>query len=122
MMERSDVDAWLARYVAAWKSGDAAEIGDLFSEDARYRYWPGDEPLAGREAIVASWLDHTDEPGTFDASYSCWALEGDRAVGVGTSRYTAPEHKVYDNAFLLVFDADGRCSDFAELYLKHPQE
>ena len=120
-MDRSDVDGWLARYVAAWKSGDAAEIGDLFSEDASYRYWPGDEPLVGREAIVASWLDHTDEPGTFDASYSCWALEGDRAVAVGTSTYTAPEHKVFDNAFLLVFDADGRCSDFAELYIKRPQ-
>jgi hypothetical protein len=120
-VERQDVDRWLERYVAAWKSGDPAEIGDLFSADCRYRYWPGDEPLVGRDAIVKSWLDHEDEPGTFDAAYTCWALDGDRAVGVGTSTYTAPEHKVYDNAFLLVFDGDGRCSDFAELYLKRPQ-
>jgi uncharacterized protein (TIGR02246 family) len=82
---RDDVNAWLERYVAAWKSNDGAQIGDLFSEDCRYRYWPGDEPLVGREAIVASWLSHEDEPGTFDASYSCWALEGDRAVATGTS-------------------------------------
>jgi uncharacterized protein (TIGR02246 family) len=121
-VERQDVDRWLERYVAAWKSGDPAEIGDLFSEDAQYRYYPGDTPLAGRDAIVASWLDHEDEPGTFDASYSCWALDGDRAVAVGTSTYTAPEQKVYDNAFLLVFDGDGRCADFAELYLKRPQD
>lgn len=120
-MEREDVDRWLERYVAAWKSGDPAEIGDLFSADCRYRYWPGAEPLEGRDAIVQSWLDHDDRPGTFDAAYTCWALDGDRAVGVGTSTYTAPEHKVYDNAFLLVFDDEGRCSDFAELYLKRPQ-
>lgn len=120
-MDRADVDRWLERYVAAWKSGDAAEIGDLFAESARYRYRAFDEPLAGRDAIVQSWLDHDDEPGTFDAAYTCWALDGDRAVGVGTSTYTAPEHKVYDNAFLLVFDADGRCSDFTEWFVKRPE-
>ncbi len=119
-MMRNDVDGWLERYVAAWKSSDPGEIGDLFSEDARYRYRPG-EPLAGREAIVQGWLGEGDEPGTFDASYSCWALEGDRAVATGTSSYTAPEHRVYDNVFLLVFDADGRCSDFTELYVRRPQ-
>lgn len=119
-MDRADVDRWLARYVAAWKSGDPAEIGDLFSAGCRYRYWPGDEPLVGRDAIVQSWLDHEDEPGTFDASYTCWALDGDRAVGVGTSTYAAPEHKVYDNAFLLVFHGDGRCAEFTEIYLKRP--
>ena len=121
-MERQDVDRWLERYVAAWKSGDPTEIGDLFSLDARYRYYPGDNALLGRDAIVESWLDHEDEPGTFDAAYECWALEGDRAVGVGTSTYTAPERKVYDNAFLLVFNGDGRCADFTELYIKRPQD
>ena len=118
-MTHEDVNRWLGRYVAAWESGDGAQIGDLFAEDARYRYWPGSQPLEGREAIVKSWLEHDDAPGSFEASYACWALEGERAVAVGTTTYTT-EEKVYDNAFLLVFDADGRCADFAELYLRHP--
>jgi hypothetical protein len=119
-MTREDVDRWLERYVAAWKSNDPGEISDLFSADASYRYSPADEPMVGREAIVAGWLDEGDEPGTFDASYTCWAIDGDRAVATGTSTYAKPEHRVYDNVFLLVFDGEGRCSDFSEVYVKRP--
>jgi len=57
-MDRADVDRWLARYVAAWKSGDPAEIGDLFSAGCRYRYdnafllvFDGDERCAGLTEI-----------------------------------------------------------------------
>ena len=121
-MDRAAVDAWLERYVAAWKSGDPAEIGELFSEGCSYRYQPSSEPVVGRDAIVASWLEEPDEPGTFDASYSCWAVDGDRAVATGTSTYAPPEPKVYDNVYLLVFDGDGRCSEFTELYLLRPAE
>ena len=120
-MTREEVDRWLERYVAAWKSNDPEQIGDLFSEEARYRYWPGDEPRVGREAIVSAWLGEGDEPGTFEASYSCWALDGSRAVASGTSTYTVPDHVVYDNVFLLVFDDAGRCAEFTEVYLKRPE-
>ena len=120
-MGRDEVDGWLARYVSAWHSGDPREIGDLFAADARYRYHPADEPIVGREAIVSSWLEEPDEPGSFDASYSCWASDGDRAVATGTSSYTAPEPKVYDNVFLLEFDGDGRCTEFTELYVRRRQ-
>jgi hypothetical protein len=120
-MTREDVDRWLDRYVAAWESNDPAEIGELFSADASYRYNPSAEPLVGRDAIVQGWLDEGDEPGTFDASYRCWAVDGDRAVATGRSTYERPEPRVYENVFLLVFDGDGRCADFSEVYLKVPQ-
>lgn len=121
-MTRKDVDRWLERYVAAWRSNDPAEIGDLFSEDAVYRYNPADDrPMVGREAIVQGWLEEGDEPGSFDASYTCWAIDGERAVATGTSTYEKPEHRVYDNVFLLVFDGQGRCADFSEVYLRRSQ-
>ena len=116
-MDRADVDAWLERYAAAWRSNDADEIGRLFSEGCQYRYQPSSEPVVGRDAIVNSWLEEGDEPGTFDASYSCWAVDGDRAVATGWSCYTVPEPKVYDNVFLLAFDGNGQCAEFTELYL-----
>jgi SnoaL-like domain len=119
---RDDVNGWLKRYVAAWKSNHPDEIGELFSADASYRYYPSAEPLVGRDAIVQGWLSEGDEPGTFDASYSCWVLDGDRAVATGTSSYTAPEHRVYDNVFLLVFDGEGRCADFSEVYVRQPSD
>jgi ketosteroid isomerase-like protein len=131
-MDKAQADAWLREYVEAWKSYDRARIGALFAEDARYRYHPYDEPLAGREAVVRSWLgeeDHAgastpDEPGTFDAAYQAVAVDGDMVVATGTSSYLAEPggavEKVYDNCFVMRFDAAGRCREFTEWYVQRP--
>jgi hypothetical protein len=129
MMTHADVQAWLDRYVAAWQSYDPAAIGDLFSPDARYRYHPTDEPIVGRAAIVASWIDAEpgspasgrDEPGTYAAAYEPYAVDGARAVAIGSSRYwtdasRSAERAVYDNCFLLDFDDAGRCRSFTEFF------
>ena len=132
-MTHDDVQAWLDRYVAAWESYDPAAIGDLFAEDAAYRYHPADEPIVGRDAIVRSWLDPEagspasgrDEPGTYAAHYEPYVVEGDRAVAVGWSRYwtdtsRAEEASTFDNCFLLEFDAAGRCRAFTEFFRERP--
>lgn len=129
-MNHHDVQAWLDRYLAAWRDYDPAAIGDLFSEDAAYRYHPWDEPVVGREAIVRSWVtpegtaSGRDEPGTYDARYAPWAVDGRRAVAVGTSDYFdgpgGPLVQHYHNVFMLEFDADGRCLAFTELYMLEP--
>ncbi len=49
-MDHTDFQQWLDAYVDAWTTYDEAAIGELFTEDARYRYHPwdeGDEALAG---------------------------------------------------------------------------
>jgi len=126
-MTRDDVQGWLDRYGAAWETYDPGAIGALFSADAQYRYHPGDEPVVGRDAIVASWItpegaaSGRDEPGTYAASYQPYAVDGARAVAVGWSRYwtdasRAVEASTFDNCFLLEFDEDGRCASFTEFY------
>jgi len=126
-MTHDDVQHWLDRYVAAWKSYDGAAIGDLFSANAEYRYHPWDEPVRGREAIVADWIapngnaSSRDAEGTYDAAYEAWAVDGDRAVAVGTSDYFTDASRTtrdrrYHNVYLLEFDADGRCRSFTENY------
>jgi ketosteroid isomerase-like protein len=122
-MERTDVQAWLDRYVDAWQTYDRDAIADLFSEDATYRYRPyggADRMTQGRDAIVAAWLDDQDAPGSWQASYEVYAVDGDRAVATGTSRYAAtgdaPE-QTYHNVFLLRFSSDGRCADFTDYYM-----
>ena len=97
----------------------------------QYRYHPWDEPLRGREAIVADWLtpdgdaSTRDADGTYDAHYEPWSIDGERVVAAGQSTYwTAADRAtiraVYDNVFLLVFDGGGRCSSFIELFMERP--
>jgi SnoaL-like domain len=120
-MERADVARWLKRYVEAWRSYDRDAIADLFAEHARYRYHPYDEWIEGRAAVVGSWLEDPDEENTWDAAYEPYAVDGDVAVAIGSSTYTNPDgsiNKVFENCFLMRFDADGRCSEFTEFFME----
>jgi hypothetical protein len=90
--------------------------------DAEYRYHPYDaEPVRGRDAIVASWLDEENEAerDKSEASYEPYAVEGNAAVAIGSSRYYTDASrrtldKEYFNAFLLRFDSEGKCASFTE--------
>ena len=55
-MDRQSAQDWLDRYVAAWRSYEREDVSGLFSADVEYRYHPYDEPVVGRDAVVASWL------------------------------------------------------------------
>jgi uncharacterized protein (TIGR02246 family) len=126
VVDRAAVVAWLDAYVRAWRSGDPAAIGDLFAEDAAYAYSPFSEPVRGRDAIVASWLEDPDAPGTFEAHYEPIAIEGDIAVAKGRSRYFEAGGTAFrtefDNIFILRFDADGRCAEYREWYMERPKQ
>ena len=129
-MTREDVDRWLAEYVEAWMTYDRDKIAALFSEDIAYRYHPYDDPIHGRDEVVNAWLaegDHPeagtrDEPGTYEGSYRAVAVDGDVAVATGESSYKdspeGPVARVYDNCFVMRFDADGRCREFTEWFMK----
>jgi len=122
----------LSAYVEAWRTYDRERIAALFSVDVSYRYHPYDEPLRGREAVVASWLGEDgpegastrDDPGTYDAMYEAVAVDGEIAVATGTTRYRpqpgAPVNRVFDNCFVMRFDAAGRCREFTEWFIERP--
>ena len=120
-MTRDDVARWLDRYSAAWRSYDRDAIRSLFSADAEYRYHPWDEPVRGADAIADDWLAEPDAAGTYESRYAPFAVEGDRAVALGTSDYTAsgdtPARR-YHNAFFLEFDEAGACRSFTEIFLE----
>jgi ketosteroid isomerase-like protein len=116
-MDHASFQDWLDRYIAAWRSGKADDIGELFSEDVTYSYRPYTEPVRGRAAIVADWLRDPDEPGSWDAEYHPVAVDGDTGVSVGESRYPK-EGKAYSNVFICRFDADGRCREFSEWWVE----
>lgn len=126
MIHENTVNIWLDNYVSAWKSYDPQAIGSLFSEDALYYYGPFEQPLRGREAIVADWLKNRDQAGTYDAQYRAVAIQGDLAVTNGRTRYyekdTARLVREYDNLFLIRFNDAGECAEFREWYMQKRQE
>jgi ketosteroid isomerase-like protein len=123
MIDQGTVADWLNAYVEAWKSYDPQAIGNLFAADATYSYNPFDEePVRGRDAIVANWTEHQDAPGSYDAHYEPIAVDGNIAVANGRSRYFEADgktlRKVFDNIFVLRFDDQGQCVDFREWYMQ----
>ncbi|HVO69143.1 MAG TPA: nuclear transport factor 2 family protein [Aggregatilineaceae bacterium] len=122
MINHGSVTRWLQDYVSAWKSYDPHAIRALFSEDATYRYNPYDEPVRGREAILANWLEYRDVPNTYTAEYKPVAVDGDTAVANGRTFYYEADGKTlkrqYDNIFVLRFDDEGRCTEFCEWFMQ----
>ena len=130
-MDHASAKDWLDRYLAAWLSYDPDQIAALFTDDIAYRYQPHEDPVLGRDAVVASWLggpdspdeSSRDEPGTYSASYAPIAVDGDVVVATGvTTYYKTPGgevDKVYENCFVMRFDAEGRCREFTEYYVEH---
>lgn len=120
-MTSAQAQDWLDRYVAAWRSNDAGDIGALFSDDAAYRFVPWLEPIVGREAIVAAWHSDFDEDDPWSAEYRPLDVSGDVVMATGRTTYHR-EPLVFENLFLLRFDDEGRCTDFTDWYMKHPME
>ena len=121
-MDRQQFQAWLDRYVEAWRSNDEKAIGELFSDDATYLWNPWDEPTRGRQAIVRGWTDDPDPPESWAARYEVLAVDGDVAVAQGRTEYLESHDGIpgrrYDNIFVCRFDADGRCREFTEWFME----
>ena len=118
-MTRDDVARWLDRYSEAWRTYDPDVIRALFSADARLWDHPWEDPIVGADAIIEDWLADRDEAGTYESHYEPWAVDGSRAVGVGTSTYRIDGGlRVFHNAFLLEFDDQGACRSFTDIYLE----
>jgi hypothetical protein len=118
-MTQDDVQAWLDRYVDAWRSYDPEAIGDLFSEDASYAYHPYDEPERGRATIVEDWLGDRDVPGSWEARYEPVLIDGDGAIAKGETRYN--NGRTFSNLWELRFDDAGRCREYVEWFMEHPR-
>jgi ketosteroid isomerase-like protein len=115
-VDRSDVEAWVDRYVQAWGSNDPAEIGALFTEDARYYTAPHRPPWEGRRDIVEGWLDRRDESGTWSFRYEVLAVCDDLGFVRGWTE-SRDDHD-YSNLWVIRQEEDGRCSEFVEWWME----
>jgi hypothetical protein len=107
--------------VAAWSSNDPDEIGALFTKDAVYYTEPFAAPWRGRAEIVEQWLARKDEPGQYTFAWQPLVETPELAMITGTAAYREPPI-VYSNLWVVRLDADGRCREFTEWWMKHPAE
>lgn len=116
-MDSSDIEAWVDRYVRAWGSNNPIEIGDLFTDDARYFTAPDRPPWEGRRNIVDGWLKRKDEPGEWGFRSEVLGVSGDLGFVRGWTTYHTEESD-YSNLWMIRLTADGRCSEFVEWWME----
>ena len=121
-MDRQKFEAWLDGYVEAWKTYDEAKIGALFADDVEYRYHPNSDPVVGRAAVVADWMDNKDGVGMYDAEYKVLAIDGETHVANGHSDYFdgpgGPLRDQYFNVYICRFNSAGECTSFTEYWIQ----
>jgi hypothetical protein len=111
-VDRDGVMQWVADYERAWRSGDVSGVARLFTENARYRTSPYEDPRVGHAAIQAFWLD--DEGRTFSVSAEPVAVEERDAVVRLEVQYREPVTQEYRDLWVLRFAPDGRVEAFEE--------
>ncbi|MPZ96326.1 MAG: hypothetical protein GEU96_15780 [Propionibacteriales bacterium] len=116
-MDEAGVVRWVEAYRRAWTSNDPVEIGALYSEDAQYYMRPYREPVIGRDAIVADWLERRDDPGDTTFRFEVVSACGPVGVVKGATSYLA-EGLDLVNLWVLRFDAEGRATEFTEWWME----
>ena len=112
------VQAWIDGYVRAWSSNDPADIRALFTQDAAYACEPYSRPWRGQDEIVRQWQDHKDEPGQVQFRWHPLAVTSEVAVIQGEIAYPSEGH-TSSNLLVIRLDAEGRCAEFTEWWMRH---
>lgn len=115
-MDEAEVRGWVERYVRAWASNDPEDVGELFTDDARYFTAPHRDPWEGRDAIVAGWLGRRDEPGTWDFRFDVLGVAGGVEFVRGWTSYR--DDPDYSNLWVIRLFPDGRCAEFTEWWME----
>ncbi|BCJ42680.1 hypothetical protein GCM10010168_05780 [Actinoplanes ianthinogenes] len=112
------VSGWVAGYRKAWETNDPDDIRGLFADDAAYFTEPYAAPWIGREAIVAGWLEHRDEPDTTTFTWQPLIVTEELAVIEGHTTYPDRE---YRNLWVLRLDHTGQARQFTEWWMEVPR-
>ncbi len=110
---RADIDAWVSAYERAWRTAGTEALAGLFSEDARYRMSPYEDPAEGLDAIAALWEHEREGPDEgFEMRHEIVAVEGETGVVRVDIDYARGTE--YRDLWVIRLGPDGRCRDFEE--------
>jgi ketosteroid isomerase-like protein len=120
-LREADLDRWVEAYRRAWESNDPDDIATLWTEDATYYRRPDDEPVRGRAAIVAEWLEVADSEGETAFEYEILAYGDGVGFVRGWTTYLTEPPTAYSNLWVIRLARDGRAHEFTEWWMENPQ-
>jgi len=110
------LSTWLDGYKRVWEEKDPDGAAALFTEDGVYAWGPYEEPMRGREAIKARWVEVTAAQS--DVRFTSTVLGEVDSGGVAhwNCKFKVPGDLEIelDGIFIVVLTDDGLCSDFRE--------
>jgi ketosteroid isomerase-like protein len=111
---REELSRWVVAYEAAWRAPGTDAVADLFTPEATYSMAPFEEPHAGLDAIKELWDHERPEGEQFTIHWQIVAVESDTGVVRLEVEYTAPEHRIFRDLWIVALDDAGRCTAFEE--------
>jgi ketosteroid isomerase-like protein len=120
------VEAWLARYGAAWESRDAEAAAALFTAEATYHEMPFDAPISGLDGIRDYWARVTADQREIHFTARPIVVSGNTGVAEWAANFRLESSGAtieLNGVFVLEFDATGRCTSLREWWhVRQPQE
>jgi uncharacterized protein (TIGR02246 family) len=120
-MDKETFISWLTAYGKAWENRDPEAAAELFSQDAIYYETPFEQPMKGREAIIAYWSQVPRTQDQIRFSYEILAIQGDFGIAhwtAGFIRLPSQSLVKIDGILTTELDRDGRCRIFREWWHK----
>lgn len=111
------LEAWLARYGAAWTALDGKLASQLFSENALYQETPYEDPRKGRAGVEEYWRTETADHSDVQFESTVIAVNGNTGVAHWTAEFTLKSNGIIielDGVFVLEFDDKGQCTSLKE--------
>jgi ketosteroid isomerase-like protein len=120
-MDDSWAQEWIEDYGAAWRTGDADTVSELFAKDAVYRSSPFRPPAVGREAIRAYWRESCSTQADLELHFGRPLVNGNRVtVEWWATMRDSGEDLTLPGAMILRFGPGGRCEELREYW--HAQD
>jgi ketosteroid isomerase-like protein len=111
------VQEWIEAYGEAWRRGDDAALGDLFTEDAVYRSDPFRPPRVGLDSIREYWRDVTSAQEQLDLRFGDPIVVGNRVVVEWWAAMRDDGREVtLPGCLLMRFRPGGRCQELREYW------
>ena len=114
-MTHDDVQAWIGRYVDAWRSRGTSKLSGIFSNDVRYSLSPWRPALQGLPELERHWEKSRSGPDEmFELRCEIVAVDGRTAVARIEVAYADDEPSRWRDLWIMTFDDAGLCSSFEE--------